>query len=1281
MSSSEDAADAGVLGRHRGVAKNNAKTTTAQTSQSKHPVIPTLNMMKKSKIPGGGQIVEIDMMQYCNAEMELPLEKHFDIMGQIDDEDSEEAMELVDLNLLESEGDSNSTSNKSSSKENESSNNSNSTSVTSSDSDKKKYRPLPKRKPNREASIFESESTKEHTTKEEKSDNPTYHPALRAAIFTEGQEVMWHEDEYSTVSSVMVKPKPEALGKIDDKIASHKPPSRPLLPFFHRQKNQEEKAVADVDPIKIYVKRKKVKKSVVLLPQQDDANQNKLLELDAAASAEQEAVTNMIKARELLKAALVLGETPRLEESEEMARFAFQHAQLARRMAESHAKNIKGENTQRDEGSNENQKELEHVLSYLAEQGQEAVYQHQKAVFSESYEDDEDEEEEGDDGENQEENRTKTKQKMSKRSGFSEYALRAVHYLESILPKNVGDQSKESIAKLNKALSAEDYWSDAGISTLGMKNDTFEYGFSCGAPSIPPVVQSATSRFNMDLMSLSSLNEILDGPLDDENQTNAEDPKGKISPREVVPVIDVPQRTPSKKNRIPPTRKSILGLVTPSAKRHGLKSLLTPRKNLSMDGSSSQATKQVKNHNMWIMFPAKKPEEAVEFLPIVEENEVSDRREEQNLDLQSDAALGGIDLEDNQDNLDDVENPLLEGEPKVVSLREIKSDSTDSHGFGGEERYNPPSSTNGMNLSTSATFKGPTLSMSTSKSMKDQAAEEWDNDVYQRNINELRSTSIAESEGSSPNGISGSKSKCSVSGQSDWDESFHLIPPARSKGCEEPVGKTPRRGRQDIEPSLSRSSGDGVNIPVAPSRNVLAIADFDMGDKKNSREEKSKPRSKGHNVKTKTSDEERKATVTVEKKNAEPNSDSKFADISVSGKSNGAHSEGSKTKIFGRIVDRISNKKNPLIPNAVVEETYVVTASLKKSMSKGVPHRSKEQANAAQTIAHPEKKSKKAAAHLQKQKEEKNVEESQKISEKAAKKRAHHHNHNPKEEKKIEEIKKSSEKAGEDCRRSKNHKPLLSKENAFSDSTVVIEQAVSNGNLKALQSNEEEDEAPENYLALMLRKKAKEQRERTQDEGSVNTERTPIDADSFVAAIRGPRHQECPGVALEGIATRNPNRDPTTSDGNDQFEIRNLAPTPRRPERMKVLNGNDPANDHDPPLDDTRERQRMITERLYAAGSSSFDENNTSTKLSESTPNNNNKDCNVDHDLLRMAPTVDSAASYDDEAETGVEVSHINDKQTTDTIFVEEASKSDRKSARRKRMSFFPSILKHKIQD
>jgi hypothetical protein len=319
-----------------------------------------------------------------------------------------------------------------------------------------------------------------------------YHPALITAEYAEGQEAMWNEDECSTVVSVLVKPDPVAKHKKKGRFGG----LRRLVPAITIPEDKEVEL-----PQKVHVRKMKMKKTVVLLPQQGDEGAKTLVE----ANVKQEAAINMVKARQLLDQALLAEGENRLEDSEKLAKTAFSLASIARRMM-----------TQPEE-----QPELETVLSVLAEKGEHAAFEHQQIVITQTFE------------ESKSIAETPTK---SKRNGVmsaaSECANRAKHYLESILPKNVEKELQES-------LSQEIMASDT-ISTLGLKSDTSEYEMR-PAPSNP-----TKSYTNMDLMSISSLNEILDGPEDDGNNENK-----PPSPRQMLPVIDVPNRTPSSKVQAP----------------------------------------------------------------------------------------------------------------------------------------------------------------------------------------------------------------------------------------------------------------------------------------------------------------------------------------------------------------------------------------------------------------------------------------------------------------------------------------------------------------------------------------------------------------------------------------------------------------------------------------------------------------------------------------------------------------------------------------------------------
>jgi hypothetical protein len=292
-----------------------------------------------------------------------------------------------------------------------------------------------------------------------------------------------------------------------------------------------------------------------------------------------------------------------------------------------------------------------------------------------------------------------------------------------------------------------------------------------------------------------------------------------------------------------------------------------------------------------------------------------------------------------------------------------------------------------------------------------------------------------------------------------------------------------------------------------------------------------------------------------------------------------AGSEGSKTKIFGRVVDMmVVNKRKPLIPIAIVEEKYFVDKDMKK-ISTGVHH------------IHESSKPTKIQSPVP-------------ASKPPTGKRA----------KAIPKMKKT---------------PMSSSFTLIDDSTTVVQKAISNGNSKAVESNEEGDDVvPLNYLSVMLRKKLSDEtvEDIATDTGKPNQQRSSgekLDTDSYVAAIRGPRQKEAPGVALEEIAIRNyqNNRDPTIGNGINTVLV-DLAPTPRRPEGKQSTFDDDEEEEKNeicyPPIkqeEDERQRRKLITERLFQAGSSSF-KDETMTKKETS------------GDVIKTAPTVASAESY-----------------------------------------------------
>ncbi|KAL3906688.1 MAG: hypothetical protein SGILL_009172, partial [Bacillariaceae sp.] len=796
----------------------------------------------------------------------------------------------------------------------------------------------------------------------------------------------------------------------------------------------------------------------------------------------------------------------------------------------------------------------------------------------------------------------------------------------SMLPKQVGNDSthsKHADELIAKAMSADDFWSDAGVSTLGMRNDTFEYGL-CGGNIKGPAEVLTQSYYTMDNMSLSSLNEILDGPMEEEEQERR--PKstkvGGASPRSALRSIDVPQRQPRKSRygSAPPNKqKKILGLITPSAK--GLKSLMTPRRN-----KHAAAAVEKKNPNKMGVMEVTMNGPTTTIIEEDEYNELSD------VDSQ-----GVVPDED----YDETARPDLVKE-NIPTLRSLKSESTDSNG-GGEERYTPDAAgakeKAGLKLVTTASFKEPDFE-EIDDVKPEEVEEEWDDSVYQRNIDELKSKS------KDPTGDN----------ESEWDETVHpflTTDSVSAKHIAEPVGKTPSRDHHDIEMSLSRLREEDGKLRITPSGDVTAVLDFDMGEDIQETPKDSKKTRNKKNPKSPSSAKSTKSAMSPSNK---------------SEKSHSVRSEGSKTKIFGRIVDIMGHKRNPLVPTAVVEETYVVTESVKKAMGDGEP-----------IVAETRRQSKLAKA------------------------KHHKHKHQKKSKKALDTI---DEKHSGNVATKTNKKKSFgigSNGTVFDDDTQVIEMAVSNGALKANQSNEDEDDAPPNYLAMMLRKKAKEERRKTKENtdaaSTTSSQKEPEDADSYVAAIRGPRHQECPGVALEGVTNRKLNRDPDTTTTMDSGSAsskketlrNNLLPTPRFQERSKSIEQlNDPATvDHDPPLNDERERQRDITARLFAAGSSDGDDGNTKKRTTKFQEVNVHKQHVVDpaqDDFLDTVPTVDSAASYEDEEpveDAPGEASHDVELAAEDLIsaVVVEDHGADHNKSRKGggRKSFLPARLKLKI--
>jgi len=459
-----------------------------------------------------------------------------------------------------------------------------------------------------------------------------------------------------------------------------------------------------------------------------------------------------------------------------------------------------------------------------------------------------------------------------------------------------------------------------------------------------------------------------------------------------------------------------------------------------------------------------------------------------------------------------------------------------------------------------------------------------------------------------------------------------------------------------------------------------------------------------------------------------------------------AVSEGSKSKIFGRIVDMmVQNKQRAFVPNTIVEETFIVDksksasskASLRKSIEKNLSPKKIVPGKISNIDIEESKKSKNIsnkARHIIESRKptSKDIDPEKVISEKYSQSQAVRKPTVGQRAKEISQMKKQS---------------ANSAWTVIDDSTIVVQKAISNGNLKAVQSNEDDDDVPLNYLTIMLKDKLKEEKRK----GYRNPKATKIkdnheqqrshgkpDADSFVAAIRGPRLQEAPGVALEEIAIRNHPNNREPSIVNEENKIRtDLAPTPRRsnnilekiairnypnnrdpsivnvenkirtdlaptPRRSNnILEERDPSvvnaenkirtdlaptprrsnnisafvdkeeiqnNTRDPSLqdkEDERQRKRMITERLFQAGSPSFGNENESEK-------------NIPRDVIKTVPTVETSESYEDHDTVEAAVnSEINEKKNNDATASNLRIESSR-NRRRLSISFLKSGKRNK---
>ena len=1074
---------------------------------------------------------------------------------------------------------------------------------------------------NRHDSLVESDTTDEddetvssnQDDSNEKNGN-NYHPALKAAVFTEGQEAVWHEDEYSTISSVYVtKPEEELPTRSKNNRKKMK------VPFFKSRgkKVQKEQPISSSEevvepmlrPVKIHIKKKRVAKAVVLLPPkeagvemtEENANEYKNDSVNERLIEENErlgSVTqNSIEARRLLNTVLS-GDGLDEEESERVAKEAFNHATAARRLAH-HSKN----NVADDDDCSEEAIELENVMSYLGEEGEQAALQHRRQHGIDEDQDEKDEnDQEGAEYSNAidltmvEANESKnTKKKQRGKFPVSGYASRAVHYLESILPKNAGN------GKDDEASNAEDFWSDAGISTLGLKNDTLEYGLNTDEDGDDPndTIDQDVAGLpqKVDTMSLSSLNEILDGggtinskKSQLENKDMNEGAKRhrqanqEPSPRAAVQEIGIPRK--KKSTGLPPThpqqRTGILGLVTPKNAKASNES----KKKHQEDDAENNGNKK------WSIFfkTPRASDEVTSQLNLVQEEPEKDRPETRSPEeIKTASPKSAVDEEDDLESTSP--NKLDPSEAEIL----VKADSDSCLDMPKTNRYAPTcveeeSEDKYRPIPQDNEIIELKLSVATNEDKNSENKSGDDDIISESNV-------ILQGDHESKASINDEESRYHLKHSNDKKK--------EEKGSQyryhaEPVGKTPRRDGVEMEKNTIRKVDEDLSLPtlfeahvevttekeeqsiprqINPSENEAVektIANEGLSCDPTETSIQDEPKlnvaEKSREVVAMVNNEKEIAQVNfkpdalqIEKVDNEVKKPG-HEDISTAG------SEGSKSKIFGRVVDMmVVNNQKPLVPIAIVEEMYFVDKDMKKI-----------------STLHESSKPTKIKSRVPASKPP-----------------------TGKRYKALSKMKKA---------------PMSSSLYVADDSTTVVQKAISNGNLKAVESNEEGDDVvPLNYLSVMLRKKLSEEQEEAinADIATDTGSGEKLDGDSYVAAIRGPRRKQAPGVALEEIAIRNHqnNRDPTDGNGINTIRI-DLAPTPRRPEGNQSAFDDDEVEEknefRDPQKkqkEDERQRRKLITERLFQAGSSSFRDVTTTKK-------------NTSENIIKTVPTVASAESY-----------------------------------------------------
>jgi len=1002
---------------------------------------------------------------------------------------------------------------------------------------------------NRHDSLVESDSDEESVS----STDDKYHPALKAAVFNEGQEAVWHEDEYSTVSSVYcVKPENETTETGPSR--SQKSKKKMKIPFFKSRAKKAQKvdpiseeAEPAPRPVKIHIKKKKVAKAVVLLPPKEvtaevteEKIDEKIIDCENLIKENERYASiaeNSMEARRLLDTALS-GDDLDEEESKRITKEAFNHATTARRLADDIAE---------DDEEHEEAIELENIMSQIAEEGEYAALQHRRQYSI-------DEEDNGHAGARytnaidltmlEAEESAPNKKKQRGKFPVSAYASRAVHYLESILPKNLGNEK-------DVPDDSEDFWTDAGISTLGLKNDTLEYGLDAdeddNEQNNAVNKEKAALPRTTDMMSLSSLNEILDGNgtvAEKKNQAEMNDvlyEKAKHrkksltdpSPRATVREIGIPRK---KNSGLPPThprqnRPGILGLMTPKIPKPSI-FFKTPRGN---EGASSQLEES--------MSAPKVEGDADSCVDMPEENRYAN----------------AFDDDESKAKVPDRYRLITENGDIEMKLTIASDDSrTEAHY---DEKFLEdtvaPESSSPEEMDTSAPEETDTCSPEEAKEADEAAIQ-----------NEEARLDIEIDEKS----------------EDGEDEDRYQT---------EPVGTTPKRDGLEFEENTDRK--------IEEENTELVTTQEEQGDGKSDNTPDEVNESEGEEPQNESSDEDPASdSDEVPKPDIETSEQgetkesasekSEEAAVETAEEVSAPQSEESKSKILGRVVDMVGqNKRKPLVPNAVVEEKYLVNKDMKKISTEGdQAKKPKNPAKAKKDLRKPLSASKATAAR------------------KAA----------------VSQMKKVP------------RSPSLT---VIDDSTTVVRQAICNGNLMAVESNEMGDDiVPTNYLSSMLKKQLHTDKVKTHhkdasaDSGEANEEESSSvgkrDADSYVAKIRGPRPKEAPGVALEEVAIRNykNNRDPSVGDGINAVVV-DLAPTPRRPrgptymfddegEKVQQKAHNIAKKEEE----EERRRRKLITERLFKAGSSSFEDETVAKKA-------------VTQDALKTVPTVLSAESYCDE--------------------------------------------------